>query len=225
MTVHNGELFLEDQLNSILPYLKLGDEVVISDDDSQDDTLEIIKSFNDPRIRLLKPKSFGDPTKNFEYALSHCANEIIFLADQDDIWYPEKISQMTKALDKADLAICDCRLVDEHGKEIAPSFFALNRSKKGLVKNFIRNSFVGCCMAFHRRVLERALPFPEKIPAHDLWIGLVAQKYFRVNFIPTILVDYRRHQQNFSTTGHPSKNSLRKKIKSRYELAKLLLAR
>jgi hypothetical protein len=147
------------------------------------------------------------------------------LADQDDIWHPEKITRMVSALNDADLVVCDCRLVDEHLNVIATSFFEWNRSRKGMIKNFFRNSFVGCCMAFHKKILERALPFPEKVPAHDLWIGLLAQKYFRVNFIPTILVDYRRHKNAFSSTGSLSRSSLGKKVKSRYELAKLLLTR
>src|SRR5439155_17750553 len=110
MAVCNGELFLRDQLNSILPYLNLGDELVVSDDCSTDATLEIIKSYQDSRIRLLPGRSFRNPTRNFEYALEHCKNEIIFLADQDDIWYPEKINVMVSALEDCDLAICDCRM-------------------------------------------------------------------------------------------------------------------
>jgi len=98
MAVHNGALFLRQQIDSILFQLKEGDELIISDDASTDSTIDIIKSYSDPRVCLLPPKKFGNPTKNFEYTLGHCKNEIIFLADQDDVWHPEKIKIMVHEL-------------------------------------------------------------------------------------------------------------------------------
>src|SRR5689334_9382605 len=108
MAVHNGELFLRQQIDSILPQLKDGDELIISDDGSIDSTSDIIKSYQNTRIQRLPPKKFGDPSKNFEYALSHCNNEIIFLADQDDVWDPNKIEIMKSELALCDLVVCDC---------------------------------------------------------------------------------------------------------------------
>ncbi len=224
MTTHNGALFLREQLDSILVQLKENDELIISDDGSSDNTLEILQSYNH-RIKILPPKKFNDPIKNFEYALINSTGEIIFLADQDDVWYPGKIKAMTNALSGCDLVVCDCRLVDENLIVIAPSFFESNKSNQGLLNNFIKSSFVGCCMAFHRKVLSKALPFPKAISMHDQWIGLIAQKYFKVKFVPQILVDHRRHSKNYSTTGGRSKNSLRKKVISRVKLAKMLLQR
>jgi glycosyltransferase involved in cell wall biosynthesis len=223
MAVHNGALFLRQQIDSILPQLKDGDELIISDDASTDNSIEIINSYPDPRIRLLRSLKFGKPSKNFEYVLSHCKNDLIFLADQDDVWHPNKIEIMVSELELHDLVVCDCRLIDEKGYILSDSFFDQNHSQNGLVKNLLKNSFVGCCMAFQRRVLERVLPFPPKISTHDQWIGLIAQRYFKVKFIPQILVDHRRHKRNYSSTGERSKNSWKKKVISRLQLAKALL--
>ncbi len=129
---------------------------------------------------------------------------------------------MKDELVSCELVVCDCQLVDESRNVVAPSFFEWNRSKKGLVKNLLKNSFVGCCMAFHRKVLKQVLPFPQGILMHDQWIGLIAQRYFTVKFIPQTLVDYRRHNGNYSTTGGHSKNSWDKKVISRLQLAKAL---
>jgi len=222
MAVHNGELFLQQQIDSILPQLKEGDELIIADDVSTDATPEIIKSYQDARIQRLPPRKFGDPSKNFEYALSYCNNEIIFLADQDDVWHPNKIEIMTGELVVCDLVVCNCRLIDENGKVLSESFFDHNRSRQGLVKNLIKNSFVGCCMAFRNTLLEKISPFPMKISMYDQWIGLVAQRYFKVKFITQILVDHRRHNRNYSSTGERSKNSWNKKVISRLQLAKAL---
>ncbi|MBI3482304.1 MAG: glycosyltransferase family 2 protein [Bacteroidetes bacterium] len=225
MATHNGASFIKKQIDSIVNQLNADDELVISDDSSSDNTVEVLQSYNRAQIKLLSNEKFNGPSRNFEYALGHCANEIIFLADQDDIWHSEKIKVMTGALKECDLTVCDCRLVDENLKTIAPSFFELNNSRKGLLNNFYKSSFIGCCMAFHRKILEKAIPFPNEISMHDQWIGLIAQKYFKVKFIPQILVDHRRHSKNFSTTGSRSKNSLGKKVISRVKLAKMLLQR
>lgn len=223
MAVYNGELFLREQLDSILPQLNTADEVVISDDGSTDQTLEIIKSYCDPRIRVLPTKIFGNPNGNFEYALSHCHHEIIFLADQDDIWHSHKIQIMTDELASSDLALCDCRLIDQAGKVKLPSFFEWNGSQHGMVKNIVKNSFVGCCMAFHRKLLKKILPFPATVSMHDQWIGLVALRYFNVSFLPIILVDHRKHGGNYSSTGSQSQNSWGKKVISRFRLVKALI--
>lgn len=220
MAVHNGESFLQEQLSSILCQLTDGDELVISDDGSTDRTREIIKSCQDQRIHLLQHRKFGTPALNFEYTLSHCKNEIIFLADQDDIWHPNKIRLMSVELASWDLAVCDCRLIDEKGNTLLESFFDYNKSQNGLLRNIVKNSFVGCCMAFHRKLLDKILPFPQKISMHDQWIGLMALRYFKVKFIPQILVDHRRHNANYSTTGSRSKNSWNKKVISKLQLAK-----
>ncbi len=225
MATHNGGRFLKEQMDSILSQLKADDELIISDDNSFDDTIEIIQACQDNRIKLLRSKKFNNPAKNFEHALPSCKNEIIFLADQDDVWHLNKIKVMTEALGECDLAVSDCRIVDEHLKTIAPSFFELNKSKNGLLHNLLKSSFVGCCMAFHRYVLDKAIPFPNEITMHDQWIGLIAQKYFNVKFIPHILVDHRRHGTNYSTTGGRSNNSFRKKVISRVKLVKMLLQR
>lgn len=224
MATHNGEKYLRQQIDSILPQLGTNDEFIISDDNSSDSTRSILSSYDDPRMKILESTGFGTPAKNFEHALAHSSHHFVFLADQDDVWHKEKINVMKTTLKLHDLVVCDCRIVNEELHPIYDSFFVHNRSKSGLLKNFVKNSFIGCCMAFRRTVLEKSLPFPEDISLHDQWIGLVAERYFNVTFIPQILVDHRRHPENYSSTGERSENSLEKKIKLRFYLAKKLLA-
>lgn len=222
MATHNGAKYLRQQVDSILPQLGSDDELIVSDDNSFDSTLSILNSYQDSRIIILEPKTFGSPTRNFENALPYCQNPLIFLADQDDVWYKEKIAVMKASLGKSDLVVCDCRIVDNDLAPLHSSFFHHNRSRSGLFKNFIKNSFVGCCMAFHKKVLTKALPFPKE-HFHDQWIGLMAERYFNVAFLPQVLVDHRRHPDNYSSTGNPSAISFRKKIELRLHLAKELL--
>jgi glycosyltransferase involved in cell wall biosynthesis len=221
MAVKNGGQFVKEQIDSILPQLTLQDELVISDDDSADSTIDIILSLNDPRIRLLTNPYTGI-VSNFANALTFCKGDIIFLADQDDRWTHDKVEKTLVQLQNFDLVLTDCFVVSNDTPE-QKSFFEHNGSAKGLVRNIFRNSYMGCCMAFHRRVLEKALPIPKDLPMHDIWIGMIAELYFKVAFIPDKLVYHRRHAANASSTSGISAFSLSQKLNIRYKLIKNLI--
>jgi len=222
MATKNGATFIREQLDSILVQLNKEDEILISDDCSRDDTLNIIRSFEDPRIRVLENTVEKGITGNFEAALKASKGDYIFLADQDDVWLPGKVNKMKLALKKYDLAISDCHLVDDNLRLQTTSFYGVNRSGKGLLKNLIKNSYMGCCMAFTRRLKDRVLPFPPDIPIHDFWIGLMAEIYFKVYFMPDVLILHRRHDANASTSGKTSRHSLNQKLVHRYRILKNL---
>lgn len=222
MTTKNGATFIRAQLNSILPQLKSNDEIIISDDCSADDTLEIVRSLKDPRIRILNSDSERGITKNFEASLMASRGEFIFLADQDDVWIPGKIKIMKHALGKHELVISDCKLVDDSLRTQNDSFYIVNKSGQGLIKNLIKNSYMGCCMAFTREVRDRALPFPDDLPIHDFWIGLIGEMYFKVLFLPDVLVLHRRHAANATTSGKTSRQPIKQKLVDRYRMVKNL---
>ena len=222
MAVKNGAQFVKEQIDSIIPQLGENDELIISDDHSTDDTCLIIRSYNDPRIRLISNPHSGI-ISNFENSLLLSRGEFIFLCDQDDVWVSNKVSLSLQHLVNYDLVISDCLIISQQHQKKKGSFFELNHSGKGLVKNLIRNSYMGCCMAFHRKVLEKAIPFPKKIPMHDLWIGLIGELYFNVAFIPDKLVYHRRHSNNASSSSEKSPYSLLQKINFRYKVVKNLI--
>jgi glycosyltransferase involved in cell wall biosynthesis len=222
IATYNGEKFIKEQLDSILSQLEATDEVIISDDSSTDKTIEIIKSYQDKRIQLYENQTFKSPIFNFENALKLSQGEYIFLADQDDIWRADKIKIVKYYLKKYDVVLSDAKIIDENGKEISQSFFELSGSKSGFIKNLVKNTYLGCAMAFNRRVLEKALPFPKDLPMHDWWIGLVAELYGNTYFIEDKLISYRRHGNNLSSTGAKSQNSVFKKIILRIIMVKNL---
>lgn len=94
MATYNGAEFVTEQIASILPQLAPGDEIVIVDDASTDDTLEVISRIDDPRIRLVRNEVNLGYVHTFERALATTRGEVIFLSDQDDEWFPERVSQM-----------------------------------------------------------------------------------------------------------------------------------
>jgi glycosyltransferase involved in cell wall biosynthesis len=222
MATKNGAVFIREQLESIVPQLSPEDEIIIFDDFSSDNTVAIIKTFDDYRIRLTQNSHEQGVVRNFEDCLKSCKGDYIFLADQDDVWLPEKVKKMTKALQSYDLVMSDCQLVDFSLRPMTTSFYHVNNSGKGLVKNLIRNSYMGCCMAFTKQLKARALPFPADIPMHDFWLGLVGELYFKVHFMQEVLVLHRRHGSNASTTGRTSERSIHDKISNRLRLVKNL---
>src|SRR5688572_19081887 len=104
----NGEKFIHRQLESIISQLSPDDEIVISDDSSSDNTLNIIKSLNDSRIKLLDNNHFRNPIFNLENALKHAKGDFIFLADQDDLWKENKVPLLLKKLNNYDLVLSNC---------------------------------------------------------------------------------------------------------------------
>lgn len=193
VTTYNGERYIEQQIRSILTQIAPEDEVIVSDDGSTDKTLEIIESIGDKRIRIYhcKARNYKD---NFENALKQAKGEIIFLADQDDVWLPDKYGKCVEALRTVDLVCTDCIVTDEQLTPVVSSYFAQQHSGPGIWKNIYIDTYCGACMAFRKRVLDAALPFPPTHEmGHDLWLGMVAETIGQVQFIETPYIYYRRH--------------------------------
>lgn len=211
ITTHNGATYIKAQLDSILSQLSDRDEVILSDDASSDETLAIVEALHDQRIRVLHHTPYSQThfpvdktTHNFENALLHANGDFIFLADQDDVWLPNKVSTMLDALQTADLAVHDCQMVDTNLQTLLPSYFQYIRVHTGAFQNAIRCTYLGCCMAFRKQLLSRALPFPPSCVAHDQWIGIVAALKGKTTLIHQPLILYRRHNQTQTHCGNKS---------------------
>lgn len=222
---YNGEKYIRRQLDSILVQLNEGDEVIISDDSSTDNTVDIIKGYNDKRITFIEGCMFKSPVFNLENALKHAKGEVVFLSDQDDVWLPGKVKTMMKYLIDNDIVVSDCIVVDQDEKIIKESFFDILNSGNGFTKNCIRNSYLGCCMAFKRDLLRFFLPFPAKIAMHDIWMGLVGEVFGKPIFIADKLLLYRRHDLNMTQPHLKSRNGLVFKITYRIVMLYYLLIR
>ncbi|MCX9026378.1 MAG: glycosyltransferase family 2 protein [Candidatus Methanoperedens sp.] len=225
MATYNGEKYIHLQLGSILDQIGENDEIIISDDSSTDNTVNIIKTFNDKRIKLFENNRFFNPIHNFENALEKAKGDIIFLSDQDDIWLENKVKIMIGLLHQYDLVVSDCIIINENEDILNESFFRIRGSKKGLLNNLLKNSYMGCCMAFNRRILDIALPFPDNIPMHDMWIGMIGELYGKTYFCDQKLIKYRRHENSASPTCGPSPYTIIDKISFRANLLLRIAAR
>lgn len=223
MATYNGEKYIEEQIHSILTQLNENDELVISDDGSTDDTIAIIEQFNDSRIFLYKNK-FKNHILNFEFVLKQAKGDYVFLSDQDDVWVKGKVENMSKYLSNYDLVCSDCYVTDSKLSITHTSFYNINlNNRRGFIRNFIRNNYLGCCMAFNRKILNHSLPFPDGLLTHDMYIGLISELYGSSIFIDEKLIYFRRHDHNTSCTLMNSKYSLIKKISYRLIILKGIL--
>lgn len=225
LATYNGSAYIEAQLCSVLEQLSQKDEIVVADDGSADDTIAIVDAIGDPRIRWVAQGGRLGVVKNFERSVSAAGGEYIFLCDQDDVWLPGKIELCIAALQTHLLVVTDCKIVDSELNEIAPSFFRLRNSGSGLLHNLWKNGYLGCCMAFRRELLNYALPFPQGIPMHDMWLGMIAETQGSVSFLPKPLSLYRRHICSASDAAGRSSASIGKMLADRGVLASLVAGR
>lgn len=221
IATYNGARYIGEQLASILKQLSAEDEVVVSDDGSTDGTLDIVRSLNDRRIRIVDGPRRNSPTLNFEWALRNAKGEYIFLADQDDVWLEGKVTRCVEELQKCDCVVSDARVTDSLLNTTSESLFLLMHVRRGRLSNLLwRNGYTGCCMAFKREVLNKALPFPTDIPMHDIWIGNVAAFCGSLHFIDDRLLLFRRHDTTASCNGKGSNYSLWQKLSFRWHTLK-----
>ena len=221
IATYNGERFIREQIDSILRQLSSDDEIIVSDDGSTDDTISIINTIEDKRIRVIEGPRKQSPTSNFECALKASKGDFIFMSDQDDVWKPNKVKICMEWLQRYDCVVSDAEVTDSSLNPLYPSLYAIMQVRQGRIYNTIwKNGYTGCCMAFRRNVLEASLPFPKDIPMHDIWIGNVAAYKYNVKFIPDTLIYFRRHEDTTSYNGKGSKYSIWQQMKFRWSVIK-----
>lgn len=216
MATYNGEKYLTEQINSLISQSYDNWLLVIRDDGSVDNTLNIINDFvnQDPRISLLTDSlgNSGSPLANFSHLLLHAkqnfTDQYYMFCDQDDVWFENKIERMVftaekepqKELQSPLLIHCDLVVVDENLNLISSSFMQYQQIKhhnKKPLKHLITQNFVtGCATLFNRKLLELAAPVNSFAVMHDWWLALLASSSGKVLFIKQPLIKYRQHSSN-----------------------------
>lgn len=223
MAYYNGGTYIEEQMDSILSQLGEKDEVIVSVDGASDGSKPLLLKMAevDSRIHIVKGPSKG-VVRNFENAIRHCNGDIIYLSDQDDIWKPDKVEKVNYAFSNPEVkaVLHDAEIVDENGVATgAASLFSIRGSRAGILKNLLKNSYVGCCMAFCKELIPIICPIPNEMYMHDYWIGTAAEYMGKVCFLDKPLIGYRRHSSNVTQMTH---GSIRFMIKKRIDIIRCL---
>lgn len=225
MTTYNGERFINEQLESILNQTRLPNEVLIFDDQSTDKTQEIITEF----IKNNNLESFWHfevnvinkgCVRNFLDGAKRALGDIIFYADQDDIWAKNKIELMEKGFSlHPEMMACYClrHFIDVEGKEINLKFQNMTNVRvytKGFQKVSLEeairfNKSPGLCLAVRKQLIDETRDMIlENSLTHDLPLGTVAAIYNGYYVLNRKLVYYRQHDKNVSSARYSIKSRL-----------------
>jgi len=228
MTTYNGARYLRAQIDSIISELDADDELLISDDRSSDKTLEILSEYASDQVRFIQTPGQLGPIRNFEHALAQARGRVIVLSDQDDVWLAGRLSVVREHFSRDTmpygLLVLDSDIVDGDLKPTQGSLFELLSAGPGLIKNIVRNTYVGCHMAFRRELLDVAMPFPRAIPMHDVWLGLVSESLGTVTFKPGATMLFRRSGDNYTQSRYSTIQRLTWRIGLMTSLAQLRLS-
>jgi glycosyltransferase involved in cell wall biosynthesis len=199
MATYNGAKYVREQLDSFARQTRPPDELVVCDDRSSDDTVAILKDFARSSafpVRVAVNQANLGFIRNFEKALSACEGDLIFLSDQDDIWFDGKVEEILRFMEYTP----ECLVVSHDlaivGKDLVPSTTFHNNLRQAGRSLYAYKP--GCAMAFSRSWLNISLPFPGQMAGHDYWIGGLADVINVRRVYDKPLLYHRRHDSNFS---------------------------
>src|SRR6476659_8750631 len=215
LAAYNGAELVAEQIGSIQRQTISNWTLFVRDDDSDDNTRDVLKKFaaedkrlryiHDTKGRLGAARNFGELMR---VALEEGA-DAIFFSDQDDIWLPHKIARQLQSLQEMErqygpgtplLCYSDLEVVDEELHQIHPSFMRYEKlrheSHNPLHVLLTQNLVTGCAVVINRDLLEFVTPIPHEVILHDWWLAICAAACGRIGYIDEPLVQYRQHSTN-----------------------------
>ncbi len=211
LCTYNGEKYLEEQLQSILKQTKPVDEIVVCDDRSTDRTIEILKKYRkiDSRFKIFRNHKNLGTIKNFEKAINLTSGDFIFLSDQDDVWYKDKVEGMMNFFSikpQCLLLFSNGNIIDEKGNLMNSTLWdkwkfdsnckiKWNDNKNAIIDLLNnQNKVTGATAAFRSSLKKEILPIkPPKGYWHDTWIALHAAYRNGLFFLDKVTINYRIH--------------------------------
>lgn len=222
LCTYNGAKFLQQQLQSIYEQTHAVNEIIVCDDGSTDDTLQLLRAFQEQHPQVVQihqnQQNLGG-RKNFEKCFSLCTGDVIFFCDQDDVWHRDKVRKTVACFeeDKHCWALAtDAQLIGETGEDLQKSFwesfnFLTSDTQppvsSGLYDFVLRhhNIVAGAVLAVKKEAKPLIYPFhfPSNI-WHDEWITIVLSCNGRLKLMEDKLVNYRIHGSQQAGVGKDS---------------------
>lgn len=205
LATYNGEKYLELFLRSLIDQTLKADQIIAVDDASSDGSVAILERYAQKLpIQIIRQKNNQGHRASFERALEEIhkqklPGDFIALADQDDIWLPNKLFILNQKIKEADLIFGDAEVIDEEGNVIHSSWRSLafiSPSQPFLAHIAGINNVSGCLSLFKADLLDDLLPIPKGVSVHDRWLAIFAEKRKGVKAISDLVVQYRLHEEN-----------------------------
>lgn len=201
LATYNGAKYLQTQLDSYVAQTRPPDELVATDDASDDATWEVLTRFQHDapfEVRLSRNTENLGYTANFAKTLALTTGDVIFLSDQDDYWLPEKLERMLSEFDQhpdALVVTCDQALADANLRLTGQTSMGQHLRVAGGVAGDM--FAIGCCTALRASARDLMLPLPPSAQAHDVWLHFLGE-YLGRRVVPESLQHHRRHGENTS---------------------------
>lgn len=212
LATYNGEKYIEELLESIKKQTYQEISLLIRDDGSTDNTVDLIERSLSGWDRPWRWASISMTTSgvinNFTALMSDSKADYMMFADQDDYWLPEKVEKTLGEMKRLEvlhginsplLVHSDLEVVDQSLNRIASSFWGytkINPSLNTLNRLLIQNNVTGCAMMINRHLLSLALPIPKEALMHDWWLALVAAAFGAIGIVLEPTIRYRQHGKN-----------------------------
>lgn len=208
LATYNGEKFVKEQIESILNQTYENFNLIISDDASTDNTLNILEEYEkkDTRIKVFKKEKNEGLINNFEFLLKNVTSDYFMFSDQDDIWKKDKIEKSINKLKEKNsgLVYTDLEIVDEKLNVIYPSYWKYKQIYKKIIKynNFealyLNNFVTGCTILAKSKYIKDILPLPRnsKFVLHDYWTALIISAKDKISYVEEPTIQYRQHKNN-----------------------------
>ncbi len=209
--VYNGELYIQEAINSLLNQTYLPKRIIVIDDGSNDTTSILIKSYNKTKVKIeyyYKPNGGLSSARNF--GISKSTSPYIAFLDADDRFEPTKLEEQYKVFKNSDIAhlgvvYCDFYLMDFEGKRLPDSArYRLEPNMRGniyeklLDKNSVASS--GSGVMVKRECFDKVGVFDETFNTSEDWdMWLRIAKEYNFDYASKELVGIRRHKNNMSS--------------------------
>jgi glycosyltransferase involved in cell wall biosynthesis len=212
MTTCEGARWVEAQLESFARQTRLPDQLVVCDDCSEDDTFARVQAFaaRAPfEVVPVRNERRMATTPNFAQAVGLCDGDVVFFADQDDVWHPEKVEAVLAELaahPEVGAVFHNGRVVDGEGSPLGYELWDslwFDEAERRKVRSgraahvFVRHVVAaGTTLAFRGLYKPLVLPFPELHDCHDAWVSFLVTAVSGVRLVERNLIDYRLHGAN-----------------------------
>lgn len=207
MSVYNGEKYIREQIDSILRQKEVNVHLIIRDDCSQDNTLNILKEYQNRYncIELIEANENLGACKSFFRLMSmEFDSEYYALSDQDDIWDDDKLITAISMLDQEKemnknlpmLYFSNMRVVDKDNNFIRNNhdWSRGNQSKYSFITEVLAT---GCTIVYNKALSRIAIEKkPNIFSMHDAWLYSVASLFGKVIYDDTPHINYRQHENN-----------------------------
>jgi len=210
LCTYNGSKFINQQLDSIINQTEKVHQIIICDDQSTDNTMEILNDYKSkyPDLIFIHQNEVNlRSNKNFEKAISLCDGDYIFLSDQDDLWKDNKVAKIMekfREIPTAEAVFSNADLINDFGENYTEyslwdnvMFLEKEMPKPIDLLLYIKrksNYLTGATLCFKKEVKSILLPFPNLNSLfHDEWIALVLASRKTLYYTTDKLISYRIH--------------------------------